>query len=325
MSTLSDLLNRIQAYADAQPLPQDPAELYEPCSYILGLGGKRLRPALTLMAYELFGDDVDVALPVAWAVELFHNFSLMHDDIMDAAPLRRGQPTVHARWNTSTAILSGDALLIQAYRQLASFADEPAIPKLLDTFNRIAIGVCEGQQLDLNFEQRPDVSVNEYLHMIELKTAVLLGGALEMGALCARASNEDAAALYEFGCLAGIAFQIQDDLLDTYGDPAKFGKQVGGDIVQNKKTLLVLKTQEVAPEADRLELQQWLDTPTDDPAEKIAAVRRLFDRNGIADMIEAEKEQFRQLAFDRLDAVSASIQRKTALREAVSTLLDRET
>ncbi|MDX2133508.1 MAG: polyprenyl synthetase family protein [Saprospiraceae bacterium] len=324
MSTLPDLLNRIQAYADAQPFPQDPAELYEPCSYILGLGGKRLRPALTLMAYELFGDDVDVALPVAWAVELFHNFSLMHDDIMDAAPLRRGQPTVHARWSPTTAILSGDALLIQAYRQLASFADEPVIPKLLDTFNRVAIGVCEGQQLDLNFEQRSDVSVNEYLHMIELKTAVLLGGALEMGALCARASNEDAAALYEFGCLAGIAFQIQDDLLDTYGDPSKFGKQVGGDIVQNKKTLLVLKTQEVAPESDRMALQRWLNTATTDPAEKIAAVRSLFDRNGIPDMIEAEKEQFRQLAFDRLDAVSASVPRKTALREAVGALLDRD-
>lgn len=324
MSTLADLLNRIQAYADAQPFPQDPAELYEPCSYMLGLGGKRLRPALTLMAYELFGDDVDVALPVAWAVELFHNFSLMHDDIMDAAPLRRGQPTVHARWSPTTAILSGDALLIQAYRQLASFADEPVIPKLLDTFNRVAIGVCEGQQLDLNFEQRSDVSVNEYLHMIELKTAVLLGGALEMGALCARASNEDAAALYEFGCLAGIAFQIQDDLLDTYGDPSKFGKQVGGDIVQNKKTLLVLKTQEVAPESDRMALQRWLNTATTDPAEKIAAVRSLFDRNGIPDMIEAEKEQFRQLAFDRLDAVSASVPRKTALREAVGALLDRD-
>ncbi|MFZ4635413.1 MAG: polyprenyl synthetase family protein [Saprospiraceae bacterium] len=324
MSSLPELLVRIQAYTEAHPFPNEPSGLYEPCIYMLDLGGKRLRPALALMAYELFGNDVDAALPVAWAVELFHNFSLMHDDIMDAAPLRRGKPTVHTHWNTTTAILSGDALLIQAYKHLAAFADEPVIPKLLDAFNRVAIGVCEGQQLDLNFETRTDVGVDEYLQMIELKTAVLLGGALEMGALCARASSEDAAALYQFGCLAGIAFQIQDDLLDTYGDPAKFGKQVGGDILQNKKTLLALKVMESASAADQAELEHWLSAPSDEPDAKIAAVRALFDRNDIPARIADEKDQFRQLAFDRLDAVSAPEARKQALRDAVGALLDRE-
>ncbi|MEO6039665.1 MAG: polyprenyl synthetase family protein, partial [Saprospiraceae bacterium] len=205
-----NLLDYIQAFARQHPFPNTPARLYEPCDYILALGGKRLRPVALLLGYQLFDDELEKALPAAWAVELFHNFSLVHDDIMDAAPLRRGQPTVHTKWNTTTGILSGDVLLIYAYRYLATVAPAEVALTLIDTFNRVATEVCEGQQMDIDFETRSDVTISDYLRMIELKTAVLLGGALEMGALCAQASLTDARHLYEFGRLAGIAFQLQD-------------------------------------------------------------------------------------------------------------------
>lgn len=323
MHTLPALLDKINAYAAAYPFPDAPRELYDPCDYILALGGKRLRPALVLMAYELFQDNVDHALPAAWAVELFHNFTLMHDDIMDAAPLRRGKPTVHTRWSANVGILSGDAMLIHAYRHLARFDDSVIVADLLDTFNHVAIEVCEGQQYDLNFERRDDVSLPEYIRMIELKTAVLLGAALEMGAMCARAHGNQSAHLYQFGRLAGIAFQIQDDLLDTYGDPAKFGKQVGGDILQNKKTFLVLKTLETAPEADRAALQEWMRTPADAPG-KVEAVRAIFDRNGIPEKARAEKQRFQNEAFRHLTAVDVPDERKAVLRGMMEELLVRE-
>lgn len=323
MHSLPSLLAKINGYAAAQPFPAVPRELYEPCDYILELGGKRLRPALLLMACELFAGTVEQALPAAWAVELFHNFSLMHDDIMDAAPLRRGRQTVHTRWNTTTGILSGDVMLIHAYRHLARLDDPGTVHDLIRTFNRVAMEVCEGQQLDVNFETRHDVTLPEYIRMIELKTAVLLGGALEMGAQCARAPRTDAEHLYHFGRLAGIAFQLQDDLLDTYGDPAKFGKQVGGDILQNKKTFLVLKTMESAPAADRLELERWMQTGAAEPG-KVEAVRAIFDRNGIPALVNAEKQRFQEEAFGHLAAVSVPEERKTVLREIVEELLVRE-
>ena len=323
MHTLPSLLDKINAYAAANAFPAAPRELYEPCDYMLALGGKRLRPALLLMAYELFHDNVEQALPAAWAVELFHNFTLMHDDIMDAAPLRRGRPTVHAKWNATAGILSGDVMLIHAYRHLARFDDSVIVAELLNTFNRVAVEVCEGQQYDVNFETRHDVTLPEYIRMIELKTAVLLGGALEMGAMCARAHHKQLSHLYEFGRLAGIAFQIQDDLLDTYGDPAKFGKQVGGDILQNKKTFLVLKTLEVAPEADRQELEYWMKTGADVPV-KVSAVRDLFDRNGIPDLVLAEKRRYQDEAFSHLDAVEVPELRKATLRGVMEELLVRE-
>lgn len=324
MRDLPQLLDLIASFSKENPFPASPNTLYEPCAYILTLGGKRLRPALTLMGYELFEDNAENALPAAWAVELFHNFSLMHDDIMDAAPLRRGQPTVHHRWNTTTAILSGDVMLIYAYRFLAQAANSETLPQLLQIFNRLATEVCEGQQMDVDFETQNSVSIPEYLRMIELKTAVLLGGALEMGAICAKAPGKDAQHLYEFGRLAGVAFQIQDDLLDTYGDPIKFGKQVGGDILQNKKTLLVLKTLETAPEADVRALQQWMQTGAENPEEKVAAVRAIFDRNAIPELIALEKKRFQQAAFLQLDAVNVPEARKTVLRNTVADLLDRE-
>lgn len=317
-------LDLIQRFADRNPFPQSPEGLYEPCTYILSLGGKRLRPALAVMAADLTGNDPESALPAGWAVEVFHNFSLIHDDIMDAAPLRRGMPTVHTKWNLNTGILSGDAMLIYAYRFLAESPRKEAIPALLDVFNRVATGVCEGQQMDINFETRDDVSLEEYIRMIELKTAVLLGGALEMGALAAGAGIGDAALLYDFGRLAGIAFQIQDDLLDTYGNPETFGKQVGGDILQNKKTFLVLKTYEVASEADCAELKTLLSPgQTMEPTAKIAAVKNIFDRNGIPALVEKEKQQFEYQAFAALEAVQAPEERKLALKGMVAELLHR--
>lgn len=323
MQALPALLDKIDDYATAHPFPAAPHELYEPCNYILSLGGKRLRPALALMACELFADSPEPALPAAWAVELFHNFSLLHDDIMDDAPLRRGQATVHTRWDTATGILSGDAMLVHAYRHLASAGASEVVAALLQTFNRVAIEVCEGQQYDINFEARQDVSIPEYIRMIELKTAVLLGGALEMGAICAGAPKADAEHLYHFGRLAGIAFQIQDDLLDTYGDPSKFGKQVGGDILQNKKTFLVLKAFEMAPIADRAELENWLSTPAETPG-KVEAVRALFDRNNIPALVQKEKERNQTEAFSQLNQVRVPEVRTAVLRAVVEDLLERE-
>ncbi|MFN7326409.1 MAG: polyprenyl synthetase family protein [Chitinophagales bacterium] len=325
MHSFSEILDKLNAFGKEQSFPKAPAELYEPCDYILSLGGKRLRPALALMAAELMGGDPDLALHPAWAVELFHNFSLIHDDIMDAAPLRRGQPTVHMRWDLTTGILSGDVMLIYAYQHLAQTPKKEVLPQLLEVFNRVAIGVCEGQQLDINFEKRAEVSLEEYLYMIELKTAVLLGGALEMGALAAGSTAQDAALLYDFGRLAGIAFQIQDDLLDTYGDPETFGKQVGGDILQNKKTFLVLKTLEIASEADALALRQLLSSATQqEPESKIAAVRSLFDKYQVPALVQTEKARFEQKAFDALAAVSAPDSRKEVLRSMVAELLHRQ-
>jgi geranylgeranyl diphosphate synthase type II len=322
--SLSKALTLIQDFSLQHPFPDAPAGLYEPCDYMLTLGGKRMRPAALLMGYELFRDDVEKALPAAWAVELFHNFTLMHDDIMDAAPLRRGKPTVHTRWNTTTGILSGDVMLIYAYRFLTQNATPEVALQLLHTFNRVATEVCEGQQMDVNFETRNDVSLPEYIRMIELKTAVLLGGALEMGALHAGATPQDAENLYHFGRLAGIAFQIQDDLLDTYGDPEKFGKQVGGDILQNKKTFLTLKTIETATETDRAELHEWMQTNAEDGDKKVAAVRAIYDRNHIPALVAAEKQRFQEAAFQHFAAVQVPDSRKKGLRDMMEGLLERE-
>lgn len=326
MHTFSEILHLLQGFSLQQPFPSEPSALYQPCSYILDLGGKRLRPALALMAAELMGGRPEDALHPAWAVELFHNFSLIHDDIMDEAPVRRGQPTVHTRWNLTAGILSGDVMLIYAYRHLSQTPNKTAVPALLEVFNRVAVGVCEGQQMDMDFERQNTVTIPAYLQMIELKTAVLLGGALEMGALSVDAPDEDARYLYDFGRLAGIAFQIQDDLLDTYGDPATFGKQVGGDILQNKKTFLVLTTLEKAAPADADELRRLLSPASKEmaPEAKIAAVRAIFDRYDTAGMVAAEKRRFEQLAFDALDRVNAPDSRKSVLRSMVAELLERE-
>jgi geranylgeranyl diphosphate synthase, type II len=301
-----------------------PSELYEPVNYILNLGGKRLRPLLVLMGTHLFDDHIDKALPVAFAVEIFHNFTLLHDDIMDEAPLRRGKPTVHALYGNNTGILSGDVMLIYAYHFLNKIEPNDLKSKLFTIFNKMAIEVCEGQQYDMNFERRNDVTLDEYIHMIELKTSVLIAAAFQMGALIGGASDEDSFQLYEFGRNLGIAFQIQDDILDTFGDPEKFGKKVGGDIVQNKKTYLVLRSYELATDSQCADLQQLMTSPTLNETEKIATVRNLFKELDVLNYAQTAMYEFLEKSFYALDSTPLSIERKNELKEWANDLMLRQ-
>ncbi len=300
-----------------------PAELYEPIRYIMSLGGKRLRPLLTLIACSLFKNKVEKIVKQALAVELFHNFTLMHDDIMDEAPLRRGQPAVHEKWNRNTAILSGDVMLIRAYDYLID-TDEKYLPKILKLFNKCAAEVCEGQQLDMLFESRSSVTEQEYLDMIRLKTAVLLGMSLRLGALLAGANKVNQKALYSFGVNIGMGFQLKDDLLDVYADNSKFGKQVGGDIIANKKTFLLIKALELAGGQQREELDRWLSMKDFDPAEKVKAVTGIYDGLGIKELTEQKMNEYFDAGFSSLKKVDAPMQRRSLLREFAQILIERE-
>jgi geranylgeranyl diphosphate synthase type II len=304
---------------------QQPVELYEPIRYIMQLGGKRIRPLLTLLGAHLFTDDWQtVALRPALAVEVFHNFTLLHDDIMDQAPLRRGQPTVHAKWNQNVAILSGDVMLVRAYELLFDVAPE-LLREVLQRFSQTAAEVCEGQQFDMNFETQSQVSIAQYLDMIRLKTAVLLGFALEMGARLGGASPEDADHLRRFGVDIGLAFQLRDDLLDVYGDAATFGKRVGGDIVSDKKTYLLLTALERANGAQEATLRHWLGQNSSETAEaKVAAVTAVYDALGIRARTEALINDYFQDALAHLDAVQAPADRKALLRGLALQLMERE-
>lgn len=288
---------------------KSPQGLYAPIDYLLALGGKRLRPVLVLMACEAFGKDPKEALLAAQAVEVFHNFTLMHDDIMDNASIRRGAQTVHEKWDLNTAILSGDAMLVQAYTFLNGY--EPQLFQSLTTlFSKTALEVCEGQQYDVDFESRNDVSIENYLEMIRLKTAVLVGCAMQMGAWVGGASDEDAQLLYQFGEQLGIAFQLQDDYLDTFGDAANFGKRIGGDIAENKKTILVHLANINGAENQLNTLQKWLsETPKDD-TEKIVAVTQLFKDTGADTATLDYVQDFTQQAFDALEKVNLSQEMK---------------
>jgi geranylgeranyl diphosphate synthase type II len=323
MAPLYDLSLRYAAYAERQTFPGDPTELYEPVRYIMSLGGKRLRPLLALEACRLFGGDPERALSAAYAVELFHNFSLVHDDIMDRAPLRRGKPTVHEKFGENTAILAGDVMLVKVYGYLAQGAG-PLLPRLLEIFNDTAAGVCEGQQMDMLFENRDDVSLGEYVRMIELKTAVLLSGALEMGAMIGGASAEDAARLGRFGRKIGIAFQIKDDLLDSFGDPLKFGKKTGGDIAQGKKTFLVCKAMETAPPPQKSELRRLLSLPVEQEEAKIAAVLDFLRDLDIPRQAEEAIDLYYRDALADLDAVGAPGNAKRSLAGFAADLMQRE-
>ena len=300
-----------------------PPELYDPIQYIMDLGGKRLRPLMTLLATYLFTDDWQKALKPAVAVEVFHNFTLMHDDIMDQAPLRRGQPTVHEKWNHNIAILSGDVMLVNAYEQLLD-VETPILKRVLTRFNRTAAEVCEGQQLDMNFETRDNVTEDEYIDMIKLKTSVLLGFALELGGIIARADDVSVAHLREGGINIGIGFQLKDDLLDVYGDPAKFGKQVGGDIIANKKTFMLIEALEKAEGAIKTELLGWLNRTMFDKTEKVAAVTRIYDKLGIRQIAESRIDSYFSRGFDNLQQVKAEPARKAMLLDFATQLVQRE-
>lgn len=281
--------------------------LYEPCRYLMGIGGKRLRPSMVLAAAQAFGSAPENALHVAVAVETFHNFTLMHDDIMDKAPLRRGMATVHEKWDDNTAILSGDAMFVQAYEALAR-SESSSLPALLRLFNTTAREVCEGQQLDMEFERRNDVSIDEYLEMIRLKTSVLLAAALQMGAIVAGASDAQQRAVYEYGIHVGLAFQLQDDYLDAFGDPGSFGKQVGGDILADKKTFLYLSAMEQADAAQRKALDGWLGKEHD-AAAKVEAVRSIFLDTKADTVLKEELDRHYRAALqnlERLEVVAES-------------------
>ncbi|WP_316813818.1 polyprenyl synthetase family protein [Pedobacter heparinus] len=301
--------------------PAQPAKLYEPIRYIMSLGGKRIRPALTLMAADLFETDILEALPAALAIETFHNFTLIHDDIMDNAPLRRGKETVHEKWGVNNAILSGDVMMVEANKQL-SMLNSAILKKALETFNATAQGVCEGQQLDMEFEQQDLVSIPEYINMIRLKTAVLLGGAMKLGAQVAGAGATEAEQLYQFGVNLGIAFQLQDDILDVYGDPEKFGKQVGGDIIANKKTLLLLKLKELASPADLLKLDE--QSMNKDYADKIKNITGLYNAYDIRELANVEMRNYADKAFDALSSLTVAESRKSELFELADLLMSRE-
>ncbi len=302
---------------------QHPPELYDPIRYIMSLGGKRMRPLLTLMATYLFTDDWQKAVRPALAVEVFHNFTLMHDDIMDQAPLRRGQPTVHEKWNNNIAILSGDVMLVSAYGLLLNVEADKMKP-VIARFNRTAAEVCEGQQLDMNFETRWDVKEAEYIEMIRLKTSVLLGYALELGGLIAGADQDTTSHLYKGGMNIGIGFQLKDDLLDVYGDPAKFGKQVGGDIIANKKTFLLIEALEQAEGKVKEELIAWLTRTDFDKEEKVGAVTAIYDQLGIREITEARISDYFARGFANFDQINADPDRKSLLIQFARQLVERE-
>ena len=309
-------------YLEKQKIVKDPDNLYLPIDYILQLGGKRIRPVLTLMTAEVFDVDYKKALPAAMAVEVFHNFSLVHDDIMDDAPLRRGKVTVHEKWNINTGILSGDAMLILAYQYFEQY--EPRIFKeLAKLFSKTALEVCEGQQYDVDFETRTDVTIPEYLKMIEYKTAVLVGAAMKMGAIVAETSAENANLIYDFGLNLGLAFQLQDDYLDAFGNPETFGKQVGGDIIENKKTYLYLKAVAYATPTQKEELAQLFSVKIEDNEEKIEKVKAIFQSSAAAKATQEAIQEYTLKAFETLDKMNIATDKKAVLKAFGENLMGR--
>jgi len=323
MLSVEHLQELFLKYLKKELFDQSPKELYEPVNYILQLGGKRLRPVLLLMGTNLFSEEIEQAFPAALAIEIFHNFSLVHDDIMDEAPLRRGQPTVHIKYGQNAGILSGDAMLILTYQYLSQLKNPNQLPTILRIFNQLAIEVCEGQQYDMNFETQESVEIAAYLKMIELKTSVLIAGGLKIGALIGGAAEKDANELYEFGRHIGIAFQLQDDILDTFGDPEKFGKKVGGDIAQNKKTFLLLKSMEQARGQDRVNLLDALSDATN-PNQKIEKVTSIYQKLKVQEQASELMEDYLKKAFIHLDRVKVEESRKILLRNLANQLMMRE-
>lgn len=335
---LRNLVEKINGAIAETAFGEHPEELYAPIRYMMALGGKRLRPLLTLLGYSLWKDLPEAALPgaalpeaalpesvlkPALAVEVFHNFTLMHDDIMDQAPLRRGQASVHEKWNANSAILSGDVMLVKAYDLLLE-APPQLLKPVLQKFNRCAAEVCEGQQLDMNFESRSRVSQEEYLHMIKLKTAVLLGFSLELGAILAGAPEGAGEKLYQFGVNMGLGFQLQDDLLDVYADKEKFGKQVGGDILSNKKTFLLINALDKARGEVASELQGWLEQQSYEPQEKVSAVTHIYEQLGIRELTETKMNEYFEAAFDNLQQLQVPEERKQLLHSFTQQLIKRD-
>ncbi len=320
MKSIKELQQIIEKELTGIYYPENPADLYAPINYVLDLGGKRMRPILLLLAHQIFNQNLNTAIKPALGIEIFHNFTLLHDDIMDDAPLRRGRQTVHEKWSPNVAILSGDTMLVQAY-QLMSEAPSEVLKKSLDVFSKTAIEVCEGQQWDMDFEERDDVTIPEYLKMIEYKTAVLLAGALKIGALTGGANEEQAQHLYDFGRNMGIAFQLKDDLLDVFGDQDKFGKQVGGDILSNKKTYLYLQSLAIAEGKQKEELEYWFASKEYEAKQKIKAVKALYESLEIKKITTDLMYEYHQKAMTHLQVIEGT---KIGLEQFAAMLLKRE-
>tara|TARA_B100000989_G_scaffold259358_1_gene209521 strand:- start:963 stop:1931 length:969 start_codon:yes stop_codon:yes gene_type:complete len=321
MPNFNELFNN---YLQSSKLKKNPTGLYKPIIYLLNLGGKRIRPMLTLMATDVFGCDIERGLPSALSIELFHNFTLAHDDIMDDAPLRRGQKTVHEKWSVNTGILSGDAMLVKAYQSLEAYPDE-LFAKLAKLLSKTAIEVCEGQQYDIDFETKKETSIEDYLKMIKLKTGVLLGCALKMGAYVSGGSENEAQKIYDFGVMLGMAFQIQDDYLDAFGDPKNFGKQLGGDIIENKKTILYHNVLLLGSSDQIVQLQNLFETNKKISKEdKILAVKELFKETGAAEASQNLLHYYTKEAFDILDSVEINLEKKQQLIDFANQLMQRK-
>jgi len=306
-----------------EEINSEPGNLYAPISYTLSLGGKRMRPVLLLMACELFKGAIEDAIPPALAIEIFHNFTLVHDDIMDNAPLRRNKPTVHSKWNDNTAILSGDAMLVKAYQYLVK-CERSKLPQVLDVFNSAAIHVCEGQQLDMDFEKRDNIAVSDYLGMIELKTAALLAVSLQIGAIIGNASDTDTQHLHDFGLNIGMAFQLQDDILDVYGSRQKFGKELGGDIISGKTTFMLLKAYELAQGVMLNELKNVMTSKNVETLQKVKVVTRIFDQLNVKEIAKKKMQHYHQLGLKHLSEVEIDKEKKNGLKSFTEGLMVRE-
>ena len=323
MKTADESLSMVNEFLANLPYERKPKSLYEPIRYVLSMGGKRIRPTLMLLGYNLFKDNPEKILMNAVALETYHNYTLLHDDLMDNADLRRGHETVHKKWDANTAILSGDSMLVLAYERMAQ-CDEKHLAKVLKLFTTTALEIGEGQQFDMEFENRNDVKEEEYIEMIRLKTSVLLACALKMGAILADASDEDAENLYKFGEQIGLAFQLQDDYLDVYGDTKVFGKEIGGDITSNKKTYMLINAFNLANEAQRAELQKWVDAKDFDRAEKVAAVTRLYNEIGIDKLAQDKIAYYFEQSKKYLDAVNVPAERKEELAKYAQKMMKRQ-
>ena len=319
----ADILTLVNNYLDNIPYTRKPETLYEPIRYVLSLGGKRIRPVLMLMSYNLYKDDADTILPTACGLETYHNYTLLHDDLMDNADMRRGHATVHKKWDANTAILSGDSMLVLSYQRIAQCAPQ-YLPQILDLFTTTALEIGEGQQYDMEFETRDDVCEAEYIEMIRLKTSVLLACAMKMGAIQAGASAADQDTLYRYGESLGLAFQLQDDYLDVYGDPSVFGKNIGGDITSNKKTFMLINALLRAEGQDKAELEAWIARKDFDRQEKVNAVTHLYTKLGIDRLARERIEYYTREALSCLDAVDTPDERKAELREYTMMMMRRE-
>lgn len=323
MFTASELLERINSHITDLGFSRSPQGLYAPITYVLSMGGKRIRPVLMLMAYNLYKEDVTRIFALATGIEVYHNYTLLHDDLMDRADRRRGKETVHKVWGDNAAILSGDAMLVLAYQFMAQCPAEH-LKEVMDLFSLTALEICEGQQLDMEFEDRKDVKEEEYLEMIRLKTSVLLAASLKIGAILGGASAEDAERLYDFGMNLGVAFQLKDDFLDVYGNSAVFGKNIGGDILCNKKTYMLIKAFEHATDSQRDELNRWIDAKSFNPAEKIAAVTNLYNQMDVRGLCEKKMQEYSERAANSLAAVSVDVEKKEGLKTLMESLMYRE-